>query len=150
MEHMDQEPKISLPEIIIITPYIIATDLAGLALAFFGLTDFGLISLIRFPITQIYLRIKGVKGTANVASNAIEFLPYVNALPAATMGWIITIYLDRNPDKEALLNVATGKNKKTKNVGSGREREVPKRATSASSGQATISNPQPQKELISA
>ena len=98
------EPKISLPEIIIITPYFLLTDIIGIALASFGLDDYFLLDIIRFPASQLYLRLKGLKSTANTVTSILEALPYVGALPFATIGWLITIYLDQRPEIESKVN----------------------------------------------
>lgn len=92
-----QQPKISLPEIVFITPFFIITDGIGILLAFFGLDDFGLIDIFQFPVSQIYLRMKGVKGTAMLVGNILETFPYVGGLPNETIAWLITVWLDRHP-----------------------------------------------------
>lgn len=113
---MEQEPKISLPEIIIITPYLVIFDLIGVGLFFFGLDDLFILDAVRFPVTQLYLRFKGVKGTATLVGNILELVPYVGALPISTATWLITIYLDRNPEKmEMVSNLASAKLKKKRN-----------------------------------
>ncbi len=101
---MEQEPKISLPEIIIITPYLVIFDLIGLALIAAGLDDFFILDAVRFPITQLYLRFKGVKGTATLIGNILELIPYIGGLPISTAAWLITIYLDRHPEKMETLS----------------------------------------------
>lgn len=107
-EEPEDQPKISLPELVFITPFFIITDTIGMALAFFGLDDFGLIDLFQFPISQIYLRMKGVRGTAMLVGNVLETLPYVGALPNETVSWLITVWLDRHP-KVAKLATKAGK-----------------------------------------
>lgn len=93
---MNNEPKISISEIVIITPYLILIDVIGILLFIAGLDDFGLLDIIRFPITQLYLRIKGVKGTADLIGNIIKLIPYVGVIPF-TFFWMATIYIDRHP-----------------------------------------------------
>lgn len=93
---MKHEPKISLPEIIIITPYLLIIDIIGIALVSVGLDDFGMLDVIRFPITQLYLRIKGVKSRIDLIGNIVKLFPYIGAFPFVIF-WVITIYMDRNP-----------------------------------------------------
>ncbi len=98
---MQPEPKICLAEIIYLTIAFGLTDIIGIILVVFGLDDFFLLDVIRFPLSQLYLRIKGVKGTATLVANILECIPYIGALPAATIGWLITVWLDRHPAIEA-------------------------------------------------
>lgn len=104
---MEQEPKISIVEIVYITPLYVISDIIGIILLMFGLDDFGLIDIIRFPVSQIYLRMKGVKGTATLIGNILEVIPYIGALPNATVMWFITIWLDRHPKISTNLTKAT-------------------------------------------
>lgn len=96
-EETKPEPKISTVEILFITPFFIITDLIGIFLIFLALDDFGLIDIVQFPVSQIYLWFKGVRGTTMFIGNILETLPYIGALPNASIAWIITVWLDRNP-----------------------------------------------------
>ena len=108
-----REPKFSITEIVLITPYYLLSDAIGIILVFFGVDDFFILDAIRFPVSQIYLRIKGVAGTATLVSNLLEVIPYVGALPCASVGWFITIYIDRHPESIAAKGVeAAGRMKK--------------------------------------
>lgn len=110
---MDQEPKISITEIVFITPLFVLFDSIGIALVSFGIDDFFLLDIIRFPVSQIYLRMKGVKGTTTLVGNILESIPYVGALPISTICWLITVYLDRNPESIAAKGIEmAGKMKK--------------------------------------
>lgn len=100
-----EEKKISLPETIILTMYIGLTDLIGIVLVFFALDDFGIIDALTFPVTQLYFRMKRVKGTADLVFNVLELIPYVGALPLRTVGLLITIYIANHP-KSAIGQVA--------------------------------------------
>jgi hypothetical protein len=93
------DKKISLPEIILLNLYIIPFDLIGLVLVFFGLDDFGIIDLLTAPVTQFYFRMKGAKASADLIASAVEFIPYVGALPIKSIGMNITIYLTNHPEK---------------------------------------------------
>ncbi len=103
---MSPEPKISLPEIVYITPLFLLTDIIGIILVIFALDDFFILDIIRFPLSQLYLKIKGVKGTATLVANILECIPYVGALPNATIGWLITVWLDHHPAMAAPLEKA--------------------------------------------
>lgn len=115
-------PKISLAEIVIITPYLLIIDLIGIALFSVGLDDYGLLDIIRFPITQLYLRMKGVKGNIDLIGNIVKLIPYVGVIPF-TFFWFATIYLDRHP-KVAKIADVTGKIMKKKAEGTARDKEA--------------------------
>lgn len=100
----NHEPKISTVEIVFITPLFLLADGMEFLITLSGmvfLTWF--VSAIRFPISQIYLRMKGVRGTSVLVSNILELIPFFDGLPISTIGWIITIWLDRHPKTEALM-----------------------------------------------
>ncbi len=73
--------------------YVVPLDSLGLLLVFVGLDDFGIIDLLTAPVTQFYFRMKGAKASADLIASAVEFIPYVGALPIKTIGMNITIYL---------------------------------------------------------
>jgi len=94
---MEHEPKISLTEIFFITPLFLICDIIGIVLVCFGLDDFFLLDIIRFPLSQVYLYFKGLKGTVTLIGNILETIPYVGALPISTTAWLITVWIDHNP-----------------------------------------------------
>lgn len=96
---MENQKKISLPEIIIILLYIVPLDALGLILLLFGLDDFWIIDMLTFPVTQFYFRIKGVRAGADLIASMVELIPYVGTLPIKTVGVVLTIYLTNNPPK---------------------------------------------------
>lgn len=102
MEQEEYKPKISIVEIIYITPIYIISDGIGVTLALFGLDDFGLLDIFLFPLSQIYLRIKGINGTLTLIGNILETIPYIGALPNRIITWLIVIYLDRHPKLEKM------------------------------------------------
>ena len=79
--------------------YVVPLDSLGLLLVFVGLDDFGIIDLLTAPVTQFYFRMKGAKASADLIASAVEFIPYVGALPIKTIGMNITIYLTNHPEK---------------------------------------------------
>lgn len=105
---MENEPKISQTEIALITPLFLLNDIIGVVLALVGLDDFFILDIIRFPLSQFYLTMKGIKGTSMLIGNILEVIPYVGALPNATIVWLITIYLDRHPKLKEKVEKAAG------------------------------------------
>jgi len=87
-----KQPKISTPEAILILMITAIADLISII----PLVNW-LVSVVMFPVTQFYLRLKGIKGTYMVIGNIIELIPILSALPAYTTAMAITIYVDRHP-----------------------------------------------------
>ncbi|TSC95819.1 MAG: hypothetical protein Athens101426_590 [Parcubacteria group bacterium Athens1014_26] len=103
----NHEPKISTVEIVFITPLFLLADGIEFLITLSGMVFLNwFVSAIRFPISQIYFRMKGVKGTSMLISSILELIPFFNGLPISTIGWIITIWLDRHPKAEALVKTA--------------------------------------------
>ena len=103
------EPKISLVEIIFITQYVVLIDAVEILLPFFGLDDFWILDLLALPVIG-YLYLKGVNATRSTVAFLLELIPYVGDLPLLTIGFLATVYLDRNPKLEAAVKgVATAK-----------------------------------------
>ena len=96
-EEEKPEPKISTPEAILVIMVLMLADGIELLLLFLALDDFWISDAIAFPLTQFYLRMKGVKGTASLVANLLELIPYVGWLPLRTMGFAIVVYLDHHP-----------------------------------------------------
>ena len=95
----DNKPKISPIEAILMLMFVGLADAAEFFFEFFIITAWlsWIVDIIVFPVTQLWLRFKGIKGTYNLVSNLLEFLPLVSALPLRTAGMIVTIIIDRNP-----------------------------------------------------
>ena len=91
------QPKISYIEAFLILCLVLLADIVELVLVFFGLPDFWLPDIIAFPITQIYFRMKGVKGELAMVGNLLELIPYVSALPMRTAAVLAVIIMDRAP-----------------------------------------------------
>jgi hypothetical protein len=97
---MDEEQKkVSLPEIIMLTIYIGITDIIGIILVCFALDDFWILDALTFPVTQIYFRIKKVSATVDLSGNIAELVPYLGALPIRTICMLVNIYIANNPEK---------------------------------------------------
>jgi len=96
-EEEKPEPKISTPEAILVIMVLMLADGIELLLLFLALDDFWISDAIAFPLTQFYLRMKGVKGTASLVANLLELIPYVGWLPLRTIGFATVVYLDHHP-----------------------------------------------------
>src|SRR3972149_6341099 len=107
---MEHEPKISLAEAFLLVSYIALTDLIGIILVFFLLDDFFILDILTFPVTQLYFRMKGVKGNYDMMTSVAELVPYVGALPLRTAGVLLVIWADRHPKAATLLVHKTGHN----------------------------------------
>jgi len=101
------EPKISIIEAGVLLIVVILADLIELILGLFLLPDFWIPDIIAFPVTQIYLRMKGVRGEYALMGNLAELIPYVSALPMRTITIIMTIAVDRSPRLKEKLEMAT-------------------------------------------
>ncbi|MBI2024519.1 MAG: hypothetical protein HYT03_00290 [Candidatus Harrisonbacteria bacterium] len=96
---MEHEPKISIVEAFLLFAYVGLVDVAGVILIFFGLDDFFILDVMTFPVTQFYLRLKGVsRAGIDLAMNCAELIPYVGALPLRTVGLAIIVWADRHPE----------------------------------------------------
>jgi hypothetical protein len=89
------EPKISEVEIILV----------GL---FFGLLDVIDIIPIAGDITDViaapmglYYWSKGINATAFIAAEILDLIPVAQEIPSRTIGWAITVVLDRSPKLQA-------------------------------------------------
>ncbi|MEK9186342.1 MAG: hypothetical protein AAB885_02015 [Patescibacteria group bacterium] len=57
-----------------------------------------IVAIFMFPITQLYFRMKGVRGQYALIGNIMELIPGLSVLPAYTIAMVATIYLDRHPE----------------------------------------------------
>lgn len=96
----DHEPKISIVEIIFILPYVLIIDAVEVIITFAGFDDFWILDTLAAPVL-LYFFVKGVNATRYLATYILELIPYVGNLPLLTLGFILTIYLDRNPKAAA-------------------------------------------------
>jgi hypothetical protein len=106
MDEEKPEPKISLPEAIFVGSLIVLADTVEFILLFFGLDDFWISDAIAFPSTQIYLRMKGVRGTYSLVANLLELIPYLGDLPFRTIGFVLVVWFDHHPKVEAVVKKA--------------------------------------------
>jgi hypothetical protein len=94
---MEHNPKISFIESIFLIMYVGITDIIGIILVLFGLDDFFILDVLTFPVTQLYFRMKGVRGMYDLIGNLLELIPYIGALPLRTIGVIMVIWRDHHP-----------------------------------------------------
>src|SRR3972149_2079295 len=90
------EPKISLPEVILIGLIFALIDLIEVVIIFVGLDDFWILDLVASAIF-IYLFIKGVPAMRQLVCWVIELIPWLGALPLLTVGWGLTVWADHHP-----------------------------------------------------
>jgi len=94
------EPKISLVEILLVLIIIVPAEIASMVFPYVG----GIIvDIIVGPLLTFYLWIKGLSIIRQVVMVFLEFTP-INFLPLLTAGFLLTVWLDRNPK---LAEVAT-------------------------------------------
>ncbi len=98
------EPKISTSEIVIIGLYALALDIADWFVVpgeFFITDALGL-------LIDLYLCMKGLPLGRMLIMQATELIPGVEEFdPGYTIGWILTVYLDRHPKTATVANVAS-------------------------------------------
>jgi len=113
----EHAPIISAVEIIVILAYLAIIDTAEIIVTFFGIDDFWIGDLAATPVT-IYLWFRGVSAIRYAATQVLEFIPYVGNLPLLTIGFLLTVYLDRNPKQAAAIERLTpGRTKTAATVG---------------------------------
>ncbi|TSC72321.1 MAG: hypothetical protein G01um101438_639 [Parcubacteria group bacterium Gr01-1014_38] len=101
--------QISLIAVLLFTPYLAVLDGVNVLLLFVGMDDFWITDVLAFPITQLYLRFKGVRSTYNIVCNIVELIPYVGALPLKTVGFLLTVWANRRAARrETLEQVEAG------------------------------------------
>jgi len=116
------EPKMSITEVLFITPFYLISDTIDLALLSFGLDDFGLMDLTRASISQIYFMFKKMGPeiwATNLTVNGIKLIPYIGSVIPSTLVWSFTVVVDRfGMAKFKKILEKTGKiGKMAKNIG---------------------------------
>lgn len=102
------EPKISAPEIILVTIYLGIIDSLELLIVFIGLDDFWIGDILAAPVVG-YLWLKGVPPMRQAIAWLAELVPYLGTLPILTVGFLATVYLDRHPKLAKVAQLASGK-----------------------------------------
>ncbi len=90
------QPKISLPEGILILLAFVIIDGIELVLVFFAIDDFWIGDAISSMIF-FYLFVKGVPPIYQFIAWIAELVPYLGALPLLTAGWLVTWWVDAHP-----------------------------------------------------
>jgi hypothetical protein len=88
------EPKLSDADIIIGSILMLTLDAIDWLEVGIPGTD-----LVGFPLEQLFLNKKGVKGTTALVGNVIELVPGVDYLPVRSIAWLITAWMDRHPSE---------------------------------------------------
>lgn len=95
----NREPKMSLTEIIFITPFYLISDTIDFFLFFTGLDDFGIMDTVRASISQFYFVVLKKMGPeiwlTNLIVNAVKLFPYVGSLVPSTFLWFVVVFIDR-------------------------------------------------------
>ena len=94
---MDQEPKISLSEALIVGAVPVFFDVFEIVLLFFALDDFFIFDTIYFPASWLYFRLRGVSAISAVVGNVLEMIPYIGWLPLRTASFIMIVWADHHP-----------------------------------------------------
>jgi hypothetical protein len=108
------EPKMSVTEIVFITPFYLISDAIDLSLFLTGLDDFGIMDTVRTSLSQIYFVVIKKMGQeiwlTNLIVNAIKLFPYIGSLVPSTLLWFVIVFIDRaGMAKIQKLIQATGK-----------------------------------------
>ena len=104
-EEAKPQPKISDFEVILIGGVCLLFDVIELALLFFALDDFWILDTFASAIA-IYFWFKGVNAIRYVVTWILELIPWVGGLPLKTIGFAMTVYLDRHPKLAAVAEKA--------------------------------------------
>ena len=123
-EPNNPEPKISGPEgalmIGLAFVFDIADFLATFLDEFFGLGEIikFFINVIAFVIFWLWAMIKGVRVERAIVGSILEFIPFLNILPARTTAIASTVWLDWHPKEAALIgNVVPNIKNKRRAIG---------------------------------
>lgn len=118
---MEESPKFSLVEIILLMLIVVPIDVLEVASDLISpipivgqivLVAMFFVDLVSLFVIQFWLIMKGLKGFWALSANLLEFIPYIDALPLRTLGVITTIILANRPEAAAAAKVtgaATGK-----------------------------------------
>lgn len=109
---MDEEavsgPKLSTAEIIVVGFFFATIDIIDLVGLLFALPLSTFTSVIAFPASQLYARMRGIRQDMILISNGLELLPWIGDLPLRTIAFGITAYMENNPKAKALAGKVTG------------------------------------------
>jgi hypothetical protein len=87
------EPKISLPESIVIGLLLGVLDLIDLVPGGGDLTD------APAALLFLYYKVKGISGTMFAIAWVLDLIPIIQEFPTRSLAWWISVYMDRHPSK---------------------------------------------------
>ena len=94
----EHEPKLSLTEIVFITPFYLISDALDWLIFLFGMDDFGLISTVRTSVSEFYFIVIKKMGKEiwlmSLLIGIITAIPYIGQLFPSTLGWIAVVIID--------------------------------------------------------
>lgn len=95
----EHKPKLTIWEIVFITPFYVISDALAILLFLFALTDFGIISLVRTSVSEFYFIILKKMGKeiwlTSLIVGAIAAIPYIGAFVPSTLGWVAVVIMDQ-------------------------------------------------------
>ncbi|HRY77064.1 MAG TPA: hypothetical protein P5524_02835 [Candidatus Paceibacterota bacterium] len=95
-----EKPPISMAEVIILLPIIVATDLLNLlTLTGFGYIVSLLASLTGTAIVTLWLIYKRRRLEMNLIASAVDMIPGLDVFPTRTIAFLIIVFKDRLPEK---------------------------------------------------
>ena len=118
------EPKLSEVEIILITLFSVSLDLIGLFLLFFALPDFWIGSIFGTFSTIYLVWFKKLPPTRQIVAWLLKWVPWLGSLPLLTIGFWLTVYLDRHPKLAKVAQMASGKVGQAGKAAEGASKEV--------------------------
>jgi len=108
MEEEKPKPKIDYIEGFIAGFFLFALpDIIELALMFFLGDSWFLTDIFFWPAEQLYLYLKGIKGTYVLVGNILELIPFVGDLPIRTISFVLTVIAENNPKIKKVAEVAS-------------------------------------------
>jgi len=94
----EYKPKLSITEIVFITPFYLISDALDWLVFLFGLDDIGMISLVRTSVSEFYFIVIKKMGpeiwATNLVAGAITAIPYVGQLLPSTLTWAVIVIMD--------------------------------------------------------
>src|SRR5665213_3066891 len=97
IQQPEAEPKISDVEIILIGLFFATLDLIDLIPIAGDITD-----VVAAPM-GFYYWMKGINATTFIVAEVLDLIPGIQEFPSRTIGWGITVWLDRHPKIEGKL-----------------------------------------------
>ena len=107
MEEEKPQPKIDYVEALYAGFFLfVLPDIIELVLMFFLGDSWFLTDIFFDPAEQLYLYLKGVKGSYVLIGNIVELIPFIGDLPIRTTTFIITVWVEHHPKIKQAAEVA--------------------------------------------